>query len=370
MKINLTCPVNSLGYGVVGLNVILALEALGHEVAWWPIGQVEAPPEHHPTLTRCVKRAEFFGSAAPSIRLYHQFSLDQHVGMGLHVGFPIFELNRFKPIERHHISYQHKVFVPSQWAADVCISENASTRDRLHVVPLGVDPTIFYPTENDVSETTTFLNIGKWEIRKGHDVLVEAFNKAFTPKDDVRLIMNCYNPCFQNPAQLCIYNADWVRTYKSGPMANKIEVLEGRLGSQRDVAQLMAQADCGVFPARAEGWNLELGEMLAMGKEVITTAYAAHMEFCDTDNARLIDIDELEDAHDGVWFNATDPQWRGNPGQWAHLGEDQVDQLVENMRGVHFLKQAGEQKPNAAGIETMKRFTWQRTAEAIVEGLQ
>jgi hypothetical protein len=40
-----------------------------------------------------------------------------------------------------------------------------------------------------------FLNVGKWEYRKGHDVLLEAFNKAFEPTDNVRLVMNCHNPC-------------------------------------------------------------------------------------------------------------------------------------------------------------------------------
>ena len=51
-------------------------------------------------------------------------------------------------------------------------------------------------------------------------------------------------------------------------------------------------ADCGLFPARAEGWNLELLEMMACGKQVIATNYSAHTEFCTKENSILIESDE------------------------------------------------------------------------------
>ena len=52
----------------------------------------------------------------------------------------------------------------------------------------------------------------------------------------------------------------------------------------------MSQVDCGVFPSRAEGRNLELLEMMSAGKHVITTDYSAHTEFCTKDNAGLVPI--------------------------------------------------------------------------------
>ena len=56
----------------------------------------------------------------------------------------------------------------------------------------------------------------------------------------------------------------------------------------------MAKTDCGVFPARAEGWNLELLEMMSCNKPVIATNYSAHTEFCDDKNCMLIDIEDME----------------------------------------------------------------------------
>ena len=52
------------------------------------------------------------------------------------------------------------------------------------MAPSGVDRDIFTPNikidGSDISKDKyIFLNIGKWEIRKGHDLLVHIFNKAF-----------------------------------------------------------------------------------------------------------------------------------------------------------------------------------------------
>ena len=83
----------------------------------------------------------------------------------------------------------------------------------------------------------------------------------------------------------------------------------------------MRQVDVGVFPVRAEGWNLELLELLSCGKHVITTDYSGHTEFINNSNSRIIEIDKLETAQDGVWFHGT--------GEWAELGSRQKDQLIE-----------------------------------------
>src|SRR3989337_1148713 len=94
MDINIAAPVNSLGYGVVGLNIVVALERLGHAAALWPIGDIEAPEEHHALLGRALGRREFYNPRAPSVRLSYIKDLAHHIAKGLHCGLPIFELNR------------------------------------------------------------------------------------------------------------------------------------------------------------------------------------------------------------------------------------------------------------------------------------
>jgi hypothetical protein len=124
----------------------------------------------------------------------------------------------------------------------------------------------------------------------------------------------------------------------------------------------MTQADCGVFPARAEGWNLDLLEMLSCGKSTIATNYSAHTEFCDEKNCMLVETTEMVDAQDGKWF-------RGQ-GQWAALKEDQISQIADYMREVHEKKKKGELNINQAGVETAKRFSWSNSAEKVIGAIE
>jgi glycosyltransferase involved in cell wall biosynthesis len=123
----------------------------------------------------------------------------------------------------------------------------------------------------------------------------------------------------------------------------------------------MKSSTCGVFPSRAEGWNLELLEMMSCGKPVIATDYSAHTEFCNDDNSLLIDIDSLEPASDGKWFN-------GELGEWASLEGDPFDSLVEHLRTVYKRWQDGSVE-NAAGIQTAIDFSWNETARKIKEAI-
>ena len=121
----------------------------------------------------------------------------------------------------------------------------------------------------------------------------------------------------------------------------------------------MAQVDCGIFPSRAEGWNLELLEMMSCGKSVITTNYSAHTEFCDNENSYLVNIENEEDAEDGVFF-------RRNVGEWASIGQKQIQQFADHMRHVYELKQNNRLQGNSHGITTAKKFNWNYSAQKVM----
>jgi len=357
MDINYQAPSNPLGYGVAGLQIALALHRAGHKVAWWPIGHVDIDQNQKSMVEEMVDNQARFNIHAPSVRVWHQFDMAQHIGRGIHCGFPIFELTNFNDREKYHLNSLDWILVCSDWAKHI-VRANLRNRsgDTIGVVPLGVDRTIFHENvATPQSGWTTFLNIGKWEIRKGHDILVEAFNKAFQPRDRVRLWMMNHNP-FLSESQ----TNDWQRKYALSKLGSKISFLP-RVKTHSEVARIMGEANCGVFPSRAEGWNLELLEMMSVGKHVITTNYSAHTEFCDNTNCSLIDIDTLEDAEDGLWFH--------NQGQWAHLGSPQLEQLITAMRKVHQCVQGGE-LINTNGINTAQRFTWENSAERLITSIK
>jgi len=245
---NVTCPVNFTSYGLCGLNVLRALDRAGASPAWWPIGDTQAHRADADFLAELKGRQAGYDPRAASLRLYHDFDLAQHVGRGKRVAYTIFELDRFTPRSLHQLLCQDAVAVPSRWAASVLPDVEK------HVVPLGIDRSIFFPRPMPGPGPTTFLTVGKWERRKGHDVLLQAFERAFSPSDDVRLVLACANHSVPGgPERMAAYNRGWEDYYRTSRLASKV-TLAPRLGTQAELAALMASADCGVFLSRAEGW--------------------------------------------------------------------------------------------------------------------
>ena len=109
---------------------------------------------------------------------------------------------------------------------------------------------------------------------------------------------------------------------------------------------------------------LPILEMMACGKQIVTTDYSGNTEFCTKDNSLLVDIKELEDAHDFIM-----PQWFHGQGQWASIGMDQFDQFVYNMQSIHNKKQNRDNLFNRNGVETAKNFSWENSAKTIVQHL-
>lgn len=355
-NLNLVAPCNFLGYGTVGYNLLIRLARL-FDVAYWPKGQVEypIPPEFVSTVKQAIERQANFNYSAPCLKIWHQHDMAEVVGRGVLMGMPIFELDDFDSREKHHLEYLDRIFVCSKWAKEVVCSKTSVDCNFVNVVPLGVDRSIFYDSPPINKGPTVFLNIGKWEIRKGHDILIQAFNEAFRKDDNVELWMMNHNP-FLSPSQ----EKTWVDYYTTGELASKIKIIP-RVRTQQELAEVMRHAHCGVFPARAEGWNLELLEMMSCGREVITTNYSAHTEFATDENSWLIDIDEVEPAFDGIWFN-------GDKGNWAKLGTEQISQIAGSMRDVHLLRQSSFGTiENKAGVATAEKFSWEASADLIYE---
>lgn len=349
---NLVLTVNKTGYGVTGQNILKGLYDKGQKVALWPIGGVEYEQEIDEAFKAASKNIRTYDKNAPSLRLYHLFDMALFPGRGKKFGFPIYELDTFTEDEIESIKSLDHMFHCSQWSLDIA---KKYSDIPMSVIPLGVNRSVFCESQNPTNtKTTMFLSCGKWEKRKGHDIIVKAFNAAFNKKDDVCLVMNCINPFIGNDG-----NLQWTSLYKSSPLGDKIHIVEERLNSQHDVANLMRVSDCGIFPVRSEGWNLELLEMMSCGKHVIATNYSAHTEFVNNKNCKLIDIDKLESAYDNVWFNGQ--------GNWAHLGQNQFDQLVEHMKKIHQLKQEDRLTINYEGIKTAKKFSWENTADKLIE---
>jgi len=353
MNINITCPINQLGYGITGLNIVKTLSK-DNDVSLFMIGHPQVTnQEDIDIISKCIQNAHFFDSNAPCIKIWHQHDMAQFAGRGKRIGFPIFELDKFSDIEKHQLQSLDIIFVCSNWAKKVILNNIKISSSKVKVIPLGVDSSIFQPCEMPVDTPTRFFNCGKWEIRKGHDKLIDIFNSAFNEDDNVELFMMCENPFCTEEEQ-----REWINLYKNSKLGSKIHIIP-RQSTQQEVYNIMRQMHCGIFPARAEGWNLELLEMMSCGKQVIATDYSAHTEFCNSNNSLLIPIKDTETAYDGKWFHGQ--------GNWARLDDNAIGHAIRHMRHIHYLNMNKKLNENDEGVKTAKQFSWSNTGRKIID---
>lgn len=354
MKVHIQTPICNTGYGIAGINIIKALREIKPKAKSSPevfasmIGSPD-PQMFEEIKTEAHKAIYNFDNYVPIVKIWHQHQLFERPGKGTYYGFPIFELDTFVDLEKASLKAPDQLLVCSKWAAQI-IEEQ--TGRKCDIVPLGVDDNIFnghidFKEDNSYN----FFTIGKLEYRKGHDFIVNCFNKAFEKNDDVKLNM-MINNFFLDPQIM----QKWYSNFKDTKIGQKINFYNS-VNSHQQIADFIKQQDCGLFPSRAEGWNLELLESMACNKKVITTNYSGHTEFCNNENSYLIDIDEKElayDKMDGLWF-------RGQ-GNWAKLDENQEEQMIEYMRICYKENKRG----NFEGLKTAANFSWENTAKKLL----
>jgi len=352
-KLNILAPINSLGYGVASKNTVRGLREI-FDVSLFTIGNanLESKEEAEEFGSLIQDSKVSFDSNSPCLKIWHEFDMAARIGRGELIAYSFFELDKMNAIKRHNLSQCDKVAVTSEWAKQIVETEVNGA--NVYVAPLGVDTSTFYPQEQTADNNKfVVFNCGKWELRKGHDIILECFQKAFPDNQDVELWMACHNPIAPEE-----YNTKWSSFYQQD---FRVRLLP-RVGTHQELASLMNIVSCGFFPSRAEGWNLELLEMMSCGKHVIATNVTAHTEFCNSDNCMLIDLEDMEMAFDGQFFNGQ--------GDWYSIEDKHIDQLAEYMKNVHKLKQENKLGQNEEGIKTAKEFTWAKSAEKIVKVLE
>ena len=347
-NLNINCPINRTGYGIASFNFVKELNN-HYRISLFPLGGISVDTrQDYDLISNLLSNNQSPEPKGPTLKIWHQFDLMQRIGNGDYFAMPFFELDIFNNLEKIHLSSPDCLFVSSQWAKDVIKNNNINTRTE--VIPLGVDRSIFNDQKITLSRTDdkyVFLNIGKWEVRKGNDILLELFNRAFPDQNDVELwiLASETTNSYSSAEEI----AKWKNLYNS----RRVKLFSG-VNSHIEIAYLIAEANCGLYPSRAEGWNMELLETMSMNKPVIATNYSAHTEFCNKNNSFLVDITDTEPAFDRKAF-----QKQGN---WAKIGNKEKDQIIEHMRYCYNNRITS----NADGIETAKRFSWKNSVYKIM----
>jgi glycosyltransferase involved in cell wall biosynthesis len=186
------------------------------------------------------------------------------------------------------------VITPSRWAA-LAFERFGFAQERVHVVPHGIDPLVFYPDEAsrratrkalEVSDAFVYLSVGAMTWNKGLDLLLRAFARVAETEPDVRLLLKGADALYPSRDFVREVLADLPVRAREAVVARLI--YDGRTLPARALAILFRAADCYVSPYRAEGFNLPVLEAMACGVPVVCTAGGPTDEFTDRSFAELI----------------------------------------------------------------------------------
>jgi glycosyltransferase involved in cell wall biosynthesis len=176
-----------------------------------------------------------------------------------------------------------RAWVPSAFVRDGYVASGMPP-GIVDVVPNGVDLERFSPDgpARDFGgdrAACTFLFVGGTIWRKGIDVLLDAWARAFAPDDDVRLVVKDFGVGSTYKGQTA---GEDVRALAARDDVAPVTYVTEDL-PPAELPALYRAADVVVLPYRAEGFCLPALEAMACGVPVVHTAAGPTGEFCTPD---------------------------------------------------------------------------------------
>jgi glycosyltransferase involved in cell wall biosynthesis len=348
MKIRLIGHRNSLGIGVHYSNFADALKRMSY------IGSLveEIDCDNQDDVWAGVER-----SCSEDINIsFVSMPIQDHY-QGTNIQWVVFESTRVPPTIMSTMLTADQVWVPSEWGRNVLVA-NGADPDLCHVVPEGVDSSLYHPYSPRVeSPILSYLITGKYELRKSIIETIYAWIQEFGNDPDVELVVKSNHFVHQESK----YNelSSWIETMGVG----NVRVLWGPIG-QADLVDLYQQSHVFVLPSKGEGWGLPLIEAAAAGLPIITTLHSGQTEFLQHIASSVIPV-EFDMApitcEEYKFFYPTED---GNWGEWAHPRIDSIRQALRTARD-NYAQLQSRAFANSSIIRDA--FSWERSADCVAK---
>jgi glycosyltransferase involved in cell wall biosynthesis len=353
------------GYADEARNFLFALDSaqvpLAARELRWNDRSTDLSPEREKTLIRLTSAP----AARDAVHVWHilapHFQRDSTAVAN--VGRTMFETDRLPAGWVDACNQMDAVWVPTAFNRETFAGAGVS-RDKLRVVPGAIDTTPFdpdiAPLHVDGARGFNFLSVFDWTLRKGWDVLLQAYVEEFRAAEDVALIFKVHSsPGLSTRQVVCSAEQFLVGTLGRDPEHVPDIIFQDTTVSDSQMPALYRAADCYVMPTRGEGWGRPLMEAMAMGLPTIATNWSGQTEFMNEANSLLIDCTVVDVPEAGF---AEIPTYRGH--RWA---EPSVAHLRRLMRLAFDDRDACRLRGLQAREDIASRYNYRIVAERIAE---
>jgi len=281
-------------------------------------------------------------------------------------GYTFFE-NELTEQTRVNATRYDLVLAGSTWCHQKLLAHGITNSETLIQ---GIDPTLFHPIEQK-KESNLFVVFsgGKFELRKGQDLVLSAFRILQKKYEDIILINMWYNfwpatmAMLQHSRHIMFspYGNDWnefmQHIYRINGLDPKRIVTLGAIDNEQ-LPGIYSKTDLGIFPNRCEGGtNLVLMEYMACGKPVVASYTSGHKDILTKENSLLLD------------HLTPYPIYDADKKLWADWDEPSVDQLVAQIEYAYHNRGEITRLGDHAGKDLL-RFTWTDTAKSLLHSIE
>ncbi|MCX6136429.1 MAG: glycosyltransferase, partial [Ignavibacteriales bacterium] len=344
---------------LINRELCLGLIDAGYDVSIIPYEKDDIDPKADPRFEKIMQRTSRAVPGDVDVHVRHQWPPNLDPPKEGH--WVIMQPWEFGSLPKMWIGTM-RTMVDEVWAISSfvreCYIESGLPADRVFVIPCGVNTALFNPSAEPTKLKTKklfkFLFVGGTIYRKGIDILLDAYSKAFTSSDEVCLVIKDMGGNSFYKGQTA---REVIEDLQSRPGAPEIEYIEQSL-SEMEMAGLYAACDCLVHPYRGEGFGLPIAEAMASGLPVIITGYGAALDFCSTANAYLLPSQKVRFDEKKVGeLETVNFPW---------LAEPDSNSLQKILKHVMEFPEEAKAKGSAARSQIELNFSWEKaTAKAI-----
>jgi len=351
------CPINSVSFGNVSLNLLREMYKRDLTVGHFPIGQPDAgvydklEEEFKKWLQDSVnKRFDVLKKDVPSLQLWHINGSENRLNNNQHL-ITFYEVNEPTPTEKTLVNLQDNVFFSSSYAADTF--KNAGCTN-VSSIPVGFDPDFHKTGKEYLKDKVHFGLMGKFELRKHTAKILKAWAKAYGNNYDYQLSCCIHNP-FLKPEEL---NAS-IGQALDGKRYGNINFLPF-LKTNSEVNEFVNAIDIDLSGlSGAEGWNLPSFNATALGKWSIVLNATSHKDWATNENCILLEPTDTAPLVDNKFFHKGAPF---NQGSYYLFNEEE---LISKMKEA----ESKVKVQNTEGEKLRDDFSYSVMLDQILSGI-